>query len=437
MDWIDSILESVRIKGKNMSLQKSMIFYMLLALLAALGAIWFINEICNGYMQIIRRVNEIDDKYVYAEEGTFILYESDGKWKVSIDNDNNVISLPEKDERLWEVLTAVKALSIPVCSVGAICLVALIYYHSKLREPLYLLKMEMKAIGRNDLSYSCYYDSQDEMGDICKAMDGMRCAVQKNQQGIWELIEEQRKINGAFAHDLRTPLTVIIGYTQMLSEYYRAGKIEEEVLLDTLTAIEKQAVRMQRFAGTMKDIHHFEMLEVKRELHTLSALEQEIHSFVTGLKEKTELEFSITVKGEETPLFYDETVVMEILANLLSNALRYGKKKVDIIAEHQGEWLDVYVRDDGRGMTKQELYKADSPYYSDKTAKDTKTAGKGTADSEAQGTADSEVQETEAKEHMGLGLTICKILCKKHGGQISFSNSMTGGAIVCARFRVD
>ena len=427
MDWIDSILERVRIKGKNMSLQKSMILYILLALLAALGAIWLINDICNGYMQIIRRVNEIDDEYVYTKEGIFISYESKGKWKVSIYN--NAICLPEKDERLWEVLTTVKVLSIPVCSVGAICLVALIYYHSKLREPLYLLKMEMEAIGRNDLSYSCYYDSQDEMGDICKAMDGMRCAVQKNQQGIWELIEEQRKINGAFAHDLRTPLTVIIGYTQMLSEYYRAGKIEEEVLLDTLTAIEKQAVRMQRFAGTMKDIHHFEMLEVKRERHTLSALEQEIHSFITGLKEKTELEFSITVKGEETPMFYDENVVMEILANLLSNALRYGKKKVDIITEHQGEWLDVYVRDDGRGMTKQELYKADSPYYSDKTAKDMETAVKGMADSEAKG--------TDAKEHMGLGLTICKILCKKHGGQISFSNSMTGGAIVCARFRVD
>lgn len=427
MDWIDRILESVRIKERNMSLQKSMILYMLLALWAALGTIWFINNICSGYMQIIRRVNGIDDEYVHTEEGAFVLYEAKGKWKVSIAN--NVIRLPEKDERLWEVLAAVKFLSIPVCSVGAICLVALIYYHSKLREPLYLLKMEMEAIKRNDLSCSCYYDSQDEMGDICKAMDGMRCAVQKNQQEIWELIEEQRKINGAFAHDLRTPLTVIIGYTQMLSEYYRAGKIEEDVLLDTLAAIEKQAVRMQRFAGTMKDIHHFEMLEVKRELHTLSALEQEIHSFITGLKEKTELEFSITVKGEETPLFYDENVVMEILANLLSNALRYGKKKVDILAEHQGEWLDVYVRDDGRGMTKQELYKADSPYYSDKTAKDTETTEKGTADSEAKG--------TEAGEHMGLGLTICKILCKKHGGQISFSNSMTGGAIVCARFCVE
>lgn len=427
MDWIDNILESVRLKKRNMSLQKSMIIYMLLALLAALAAIWLINDICSGYMQIIRRVNKIDDEYVYTEEGTFVLYESQGNQKVYIGNHG--IRLPEKDKRLWEVLAAVKVLSIPVCSVGAICLVALIYYHSKLREPLELLKKEMKAIERNDLSYSCYYNSQDEMGDICKAMDGMRCAVQKNQQEIWELIEEQRQINGAFAHDLRTPLTVIIGYTQMLSEYYRAGKIEEEVLLDTLTAIEKQAVRMQRFAGTMKDIHHFEMLAVKREPHTLSALEQEIQSFVTGLKEKTELEFSITVKGRETPLFYDENIVMEILANLLSNALRYGKKKIDIFAEHQGEWLDVYVRDDGRGMTKQELYQADRPYYSDKAVKDTQSAVKGTADSEA--------KETDTKEHMGLGLTICKILCKKHGGQISFSNSMTGGAIVCARFRVD
>ena len=87
MDWIDSILERVRIKERNMSLQKSMIFYMLLALLAALGAIWSVNKICSGYMQIIRRVNEIDDKYIYTEEGAFIFYESNGNWKISIAND--------------------------------------------------------------------------------------------------------------------------------------------------------------------------------------------------------------------------------------------------------------------------------------------------------------------------------------------------------------
>ena len=74
MDWIDSILERVRIKERNMSLQKSMIFYMLLALLAALGVIWVINEICSGYMQTIRRVNKIDDEYVYTQEGVFVFY---------------------------------------------------------------------------------------------------------------------------------------------------------------------------------------------------------------------------------------------------------------------------------------------------------------------------------------------------------------------------
>ena len=37
---------------------------------------------------------------------------------------------------------------------------------------------------------------------------------------MWELLEEQRKINAAFAHDLRTPLTVIAGYVDMLTEYY-------------------------------------------------------------------------------------------------------------------------------------------------------------------------------------------------------------------------
>ncbi len=64
-------------------------------------------------------------------------------------------------------------------------------------------------------------------------------------------------------------------------------------------------------------------------------------------------------------------------------------------------------------MTKEELYRADSPYYSDKT-----------------------YEEAGQEMHFGLGLTICKILCKKHGGSLGFANSVEHGAIVSAQFYV-
>jgi len=423
MDWIEEQIEKLRKKGKRLSLRKAMVLYLVIAILVAFTAVSITDKICDSFKNLILSSNNIDERYRDVGDGAFVIRKSDSRNIVFRRDD--IITLPPGDTRLWQTLKYIEIFCIPVYSVAAICFVSIFYYRNKLQEPIYLLKKEMEAIRRNDLSFSCYYDSADEMGDICKSMDSMRKAVLYNQESMWELMEEQRKINGAFAHDIRTPLTVIIGYTQMLMEYYHSGTIETAVLLDTLKSIEKQAVRMRDFTETMKEIHCFEMLEVIKKAHTASELYEEMKRLAEGLKAEYVPDILVTVSKTDEILYYDENIIMEVLSNLLSNAVRYGKKKVEVLAEYQKDWLYLYVKDDGRGMTKEELYKADSPYYSDKNVKKEE-------DESAAGQAFLDKQE----KHVGLGLTICKILCKKHGGCISFSNSIEGGAIVCAQFRV-
>lgn len=423
MDWIEEQIERLQEKVKKISLQKALVIYLVGAILITLAAVWMTNEICNNWKNVILGLNNMDSGYYYIGDGRFVI-DKDEQGNV-VRTQRDIVNVSQRDDRLWTILSAIQIFCIPVYSVAAIILVSGIYYRNKLKEPIFLLKKEMEAIKRNDLSFSCYYDNTDEMGDICRTMDSMRKAVLDNQKSMWELMEEQRKINGAFAHDIRTPLTVIIGYTQMLSEYYKSGQIDDTMLLGTLDAIEKQAVRMQDFSETMKEIHGFEMLEVSQKNHTISELYQEINSFAEGLKAENVPHISVTVKGMDETLYYDENIIMEVLSNLLSNALRYGKEQVEVLAEHQQDWLYLYVKDDGRGMTREELYKADSPYYSDKHMK------------EEDAPLDAgQTGRLKQRGHMGLGLTICKILCKKHGGLISFSNSMEGGAIICAQFRV-
>ena len=75
--------------------------------------------------------------------------------------------------------------------------------------------------------------------------------------------------------------------------------------------------------------------------------------------------------------------------------------------EQNNDMLLIFVKDDGKGFSKEELNMASKPYYSG---------------------------ENISSEHFGLGLTICKMLCEKHGGGIYLSNSIHGGAIVCAEF---
>lgn len=423
MDWIEELFVKWKGKIRNFSLQKAMMAYMIIAIFlvaAASGITW---EMCTNWKDTIKIVNEVGDDYSYVGEGTFVLY-FESQRGIRVIDSSSVIYLKKSDEILWHVLDGIIVLCIPVYSLAAIFLVSVLYYKNKLREPMSLLKAEMESIKRNDLSYSCFYDSNDEMGDICKTMDTMRKAVVENQKNMWELLEEQRKINAAFAHDLRTPLTVISGYVDMVTEYYPKGQMSEEKIMEILSAIRGQTVRLKTFSKTMKMIDSFEVLEVRKKAVSSRDLERDINNLAAGLEGGRSLAFLVTMQFKEKEIYCDENIILEVLGNLLSNAMRYGEKKIEILAEQQGDRLFLYVKDDGRGMTKEELYKADSPYYSDKMKDNVNWwNGEGT-------------ENMQQDFHFGLGLTICKILCKKHGGGLSFSNSMDGGAIVCAEFFV-
>ncbi|MGN0154271.1 MAG: ATP-binding protein [Lachnospiraceae bacterium] len=417
MDWIEEFLEKCKRTLKNSSLRKTLALYMVAAVMLTFAMVILTWLVCDSWKNVICQVNGINEDYRYIGSGDFVIYESDGSVTVSGEEGSLILPaedvnhLSKKDSLLYECLNLLQVLSIPVYSMIAIILVSFAFYRNKLREPIFLMKKEMEAIRRGDMQFSCRYDSADEMGDICRSMDSMRCAVVDNMENMYELMEEQRKINAAFAHDIRTPLTVIDGYVEMLQEYYPKGKISEQQLLDMLDSMKGQSQRMRVFSETMKKVQNFEALEIKKVKHNGEELKAEICNMARGMEEAGKISIEVKMEFSNPELYYDENVVMEVLGNLLSNAMRYGKQKIEITAEQQEDKLFVYVKDDGRGMTKEELYKADSPYYSDKT-------------------------KEEADGHFGLGLTICKILCKKHGGGISLFNSIEGGAIVCAEFFV-
>ena len=94
---------------------------------------------------------------------------------------------------------------------------AWMFYSIKLKQPLSLLLQSADRISQSDLDFCLDYPASDEMGELCRAMDTMRAALLKNNQETWAMMEERRKLSASIAHDLRTPITVMKGYTEYLS----------------------------------------------------------------------------------------------------------------------------------------------------------------------------------------------------------------------------
>lgn len=403
MDWIDEKLDGIKKRLLATSLRQSLVVYSIVAIVIVMIAYVCTMQICKSWEQQVR-IKYTGIKY------TGINYTGiTGNSLNSLETDMSIDKIDGgMDKILIRVLILVKQYSIVLYSIMAIIVVVNMFYRSRLQVPIALLLEEANYIKRNDLSFDCQYNSRDEMGAVCHSFDSMRIQLLKNQQVIWGMMEDQRKLNAVFAHDIRTPLTVMKGYVELLIKFYPVGKISEEKLLTTLELMKGQVERIYTFSESMKEIQTFESMQIKQKDLEINSLIAKLKDMVVGLEQVSNLSFTVQTTGIQGCFYYDEQVVLEVIENMISNAISYAKSNVDIVISVEADYLNVYIRDDGKGFAKEDLYKALEPYY---TAR-------------------------ESDNHNGLGLSICKLLCEKHGGGISLANSTKGGAVVSASFYI-
>ena len=290
------------------------------------------------------------------------------------------------------------------------------FYKNRLKMPFALLEKGVLEIQNQNLQFSLEYESQDEMGQLLKSMDKMRETLIENYEYMWKLIEEQKQLNAAFAHDLRTPLTVLKGYCEFLSRYLPQGAVSQEKMADILLLMTKQLERLSDFSKTMKEVRNLDEYPIEKENTELFHFCKTIEGITEALNMGGDVTLSVKYLSEEMEkqkVFFDENIVLEVLDNLLSNAIRFAKSQVIVSIEIEekamGKYMYLYVEDDGKGFLDSELHKAIAPYYS------------------------SEQEE----EHFGIGLYICNMLCNLHGGTVSLANRIDGnGAIISASFLI-
>lgn len=370
----------------KMTLKKSLTLYILLALLAAFFSGMILYFFFENWKLMIGYVNEVPVKYVGNNK---LVYTDD--------------SITLKGIKQIKLVGIVEVISIILSAAASIIMVVREYYMRILGEPISILKQEAEYIGRNDLSFECSYISADEMGDICHAFNEMRLKLIDNQKKTWEIIEGQRQLNAAFAHDIRTPVTIIKGYAQMLLEFYASGRLSEEKLEEILNTFLIQAERAERFSLTMKEIHSMEEWSVDKKKMSFKSIAEQLKSGAEAMSDGN-ISINVHYKEKNKEMLCDINLINEVLDNLVSNALRYAVENIAVSIETEDDTLYLYVKDDGKGFTGDVLYKASRPYF------------------------------TTDKNHFGLGLAICETLCKKHGGDIELINSINGGAIATAYF---
>ncbi|KQO17586.1 sensor histidine kinase [Paenibacillus sp. Leaf72] len=291
---------------------------------------------------------------------------------------------------------------------AGIVLMAILFYRWKLKEPLGMLMKASEKISANDLGFHLSYDSKDEMGELCRVFENMRGQLERNYKALWRSAEERQQLNAIFAHDLRTPLSVLKGYSDFLTTYLPAKKISEEKLLEMVQTMKVHIVRLENYTEAMNSIQRLEDMPVnsrETDMHHLTSLLNESARQIAGQYAKS---FDSSIAVDSNKIAVDSDLVMQVFENLLANAARYASSRVKVHYRFCRGFFTITVTDDGTGFSDEALQKAKLPFYRGEIG--------------------------DAHAHHGLGLYICKVLCEKHEGGLHVENGSDGGGKVMASF---
>lgn len=336
----------------------------------------------------------------------------------------------EGEETIADILSAVQIILPIIIYICALFLSASMFYRLKLREPIETLVKGANRIIANDLDFEMKAESEDELGQLCTAFETMRKTLLANHRELWRQAEERRRLNAAFAHDLRNPVTVLKGSVKLAKHAVTdgAGDVEQqreyserreqkeqrkqkEQLAEHLQRIESYTDRIEQYVETMSSIQKLEEIAVHREVTAWDGLILELENMIRliGADSQKEIHFQaaeLTEKSEKDILL-DKSILFQIAENLVANAVRFANHKITVQCNIEEENLLFTVSDDGCGFPDSLLQKGIQPFQ------------KGREDA----------------AHFGMGLYLCKLLCEKHGGTLSIQNNQTG-ASVCAVIKI-
>lgn len=365
-------------------------------LIAAFGS-HFTSALARG------TADEIQSRYITATfDGT------QGDVQYSYDFDFHFEDYTAEDMHLYRITRFIENYAALFWYSVCIASAGIVFYMTKLKRPLRILNNASQRISENELDFTVEYFGNDEMAALCGAFETMRFALEENNDKMFRMLDERKQLNDAYTHDLRTPIAVLKGYTDMLIKYLPTGKFSESEILETVQTMSSHVERLERFADSMNTVQKLEDVEIRKEKvptgEFLSHL-RETADFLCQSKDLAcEFESSVTAKT----ILIDPSAVTQVFENLLGNALRFAKSKICIVCSADDNIFSVSVADDGKGFGDKELMTAAKPYYSG--------------------------QAEKGQFHFGLGLHICRTLCEKHGGSLRLENTDRHGAKVTAIF---
>ncbi len=269
---------------------------------------------------------------------------------------------------------------------AASALVLGIFLSRAITRPIRELTSATHAVAEGDLSQQVTVHSDDELGELAQAFNKMSAELSRS-------VNARKQMTADIAHELRTPLSLIIGH---------AEAVHDGVLPPTkenFEIVREEATRLEHLVNDLRTLSLADAGELAINLQTIEPerLIQEVFSLYQFEAQKKNISLEMEIATSLPVIEVDPGRMTQVLTNIMDNALRHTPDggKIIISTKQTGENVKFVIQDSGPGLPTEELDRIFERFYRTDSARQREGGGS------------------------GLGLAIAKSIVRAHGGQLS------------------
>ena len=285
-----------------------------------------------------------------------------------------------------------------------VCLFLTTRFAKKLRLQLVPLFEATSEVAKQNLDFEVGHSNIKEFEDVLISFSHMKESLKASLEQQWKAEQMQKEQIAALAHDLKTPLTVIQGNADLISE----TELDEEQRLYA-EYISSSSEQMQLYIRTLIDISRAATgYQLHMEDIDLPAYIKQLREQIDALCQTKKIGLQVEIEHLPAVLSVDKLLLERAIMNVVNNALDYSPQDSSISISMMGDngSLKISVTDAGPGFSQEDLLHAEEQFYM----------------------AD---RSRSSNLHCGMGLFMTKSIVQQHDGQLILSNSeKTGGAQV-------
>lgn len=270
--------------------------------------------------------------------------------------------------------------------IGAVIALLLgVFLSRTLTRPIRELTQATHAVSEGDLSQQVPVRSDDELGELAQAFNKMSTELARS-------INTRRQMTADIAHELRTPLSLILGH---------AEAVHDGVLPPTrenFEIIREEATRLEHLVNDLRILSLADAGELTINLQPIEPqrLLQEVAALYQYQTQRKNITLELDIASPLSTIEVDPGRMTQVLTNILDNALRHtpeGRQIILAVKQVQGQ-IEISIQDSGPGITAQDVNRIFDRFYRTDPSRQREDGGS------------------------GLGLAIAKSIVQAHGGQI-------------------